>query len=169
MNRFKFEAVRREFPFAFPDHLDAKQLDSVQVKRLDDLNVGYLRSEFVDVGNSLFTRREDTKVSIYGKEGHSLGLLTQSRTVGSIGVQHQPDAECDGKGETLLEWCLIHRDVLDDVGFVVEDRGGYDSTSDDREWRSMVIYKPPKGHTLREFVDTAVAKAAAEVKTESTF
>ena len=169
MDRLKFDALKSEFPFVFPDDLDAKDVDNVQVKCLDDLNISYLRSEYVDVGNSAFTRREDTRVSISDRAGERLGQLTESRTVGSIGVQHQPDAECDGQGETLLEWCFAHQSVLGDVCFVVENSLGYDSTCDDHEWRSMTIYKLPKGHTLQEYVDVAKRQAKAEVFAESTF
>ena len=153
MNRFKFDAYKAEFPFAF----------------VDDLNVSYLRSEFVDIGNSLFSQREDTKVSIFDEKGKCLGSLTASRTVGSIGVQHQPDAESDNMGETLLEWCFAHQKILDSIEYVVEDSSGFDSTRDDREWRTITIYKLPKGHTLKEFVDAAAVKAKAEVRKESTF
>ena len=169
MDRFKFEAFKDEFPFAFGDDVDAKELDFVQVKRLDDRSMSYLCAEYVDIGNSLFSAYGDTTVSIWGKQNNNLGWLTQSRRVGTVGVQHQPDAMFDNAGETLLEWCLTHRDVLDNVGFVVEDSRGYDTTADDCPWRTITIYKLPKRHTLKEFVDAAMAKSKAEVRKESTF
>ena len=170
MSRFKFQAFQKEFPFAF-ERDEAKEVDSIHVSRLDETNVSSIRGDMGDYGNSIFTRAWDISVSMYRRDGEPLGVLAQSHTIGSIGVQHQPDATNDGQGESLAEWGLAHHDLVDDVHYVVV-RSWYHSSgsiSDAGSGLSYEIRNPPRGHTPLEFVDRAMTKAIAEVQAESTF
>lgn len=170
MDRYKFRAYCREFPVV--SHLveDAKDVDNIQVKRLDESNLTTIKGDRGDFGNSLFTRYWDTQVIVVADCLRTY-KLAQTKTEGTWGVAHQPDARPDGKGETLAEWCLEHLDCLDCVLYVIEDATWENSgsISDAGRGRKITIYKPPKAEKLAQIVYRYIEQAKVEVETECNF
>ena len=168
MNRFKFDALLKEFPFLkeLVKDKDPVEIDGIWVKRMD---------------KSLFARvpqYEGATGSLVGiGNGEAVHFILQDGTVMQNAVKDEGvcthnEAHQDNEswnGETVLEAVERHN-VGEKIAYIVWEDYGYDI----RDCYSVggldfTIYKPPKGKKVLDYLEAARKKAAEKVKAESNF
>jgi len=162
MNRFKYDAFLREFPFLEDifDGFQCSDCDSIGIERIDSNLLNYVPSEKLATG-SLVGIRDIERVDFVLRSWDV--VICAVRPSGS--AVHN-EAHCDNEswsGESVLE--AIYRRGLDqEIEYIIKVESGYKV----RDHHSLAnwcatIYKPASGDLISDLLAEARDAAAAEV------
>lgn len=173
MNKFKFDAAIKEFPFLRTCLLTSGE-EMRDFATCDGITVRRMTSEFLNtvprdysVSGSMVNIKEWERVDFVMSDG---GLLKDAVRADSESVSHYAyEGTSRSKGETILE-AIDRMRCADRLAFIVMLEGGYEvenhfSTS---AW-CCTVYKPLKGQSIQSVIDAAFDAALAEVRAESAF
>jgi hypothetical protein len=157
MNRFKINAFFKEFPFLTTLVEDANGVEEVKVARIDRDFLGKV-PQYRGATGSLVGIGDSERIFLLNEKGEVLAEPRQA-----LDITHNEAYEDDEKeeGETVGETLTSLEDpntiayaVCIYVGYRIRNHhsvGGY----------SVVVYKPPKGFTLKEWVEDQESRAKA--------
>ncbi len=166
MNRFKYQAYVKEFPF-LQDIIGDEIPDSVRVKRADE-NLLKVTPRYRCHDGSLGITEADEKVHFVLADGSIIHDAVKQSGHTSSNYAHTQTKEWEG--ETVLE-AIDRHGVAESLAFIVveyyylDDWSGQEYTKE----YSFTIYKTPKGTTFGEEIEKARAQSLAEVRAEADF
>lgn len=182
MNRFKYNALKDEFPFLAQTAMvteggkerDPKNCDGITIKRITQELLDKTPQEHSWDG-SLVGINKWVRVDFILKDGSIIKGAVMPK--GSSGSNYAYEETHSWQGETVLEAIYRHCAIMKfgtvpgEVEFIVWTKGGYNVVEhySQRDWRST-IYKPAKGQNLiRKSIINARGEALDEVKAEANF
>lgn len=170
MNRFKYQAYVKEFPFLHKilgEDVDPRGIDKITIKRADENLLSYTPRSSSHVG-SMGRTESETKVHFVLVNGEILeNAVIQEEHYSS---NYSGDTSYDYEGETIIE-AIDRHDIAEQLQFIVVEKYYYDSwEGQEREEKYFLeIYKVPKNITYREIIQKIKEKAIAEVRREADF
>jgi hypothetical protein len=169
MNKFKFEAYKKEFPFlqGILGECTALGVDSIAVKRADENLLARIPEETRWDG-SLGESYSWDKVHFVLNDGTIKENAVA--TGGESGSNYAHSETRRWEGETVLE-ALSRLDNPDDVKYIVWESRDYSAWSGQEtiDRYDVTIYKPPKGVKFSDLIRQAAEKALAGVRAEADF
>lgn len=167
MNRFKFQAMVREFPFladlAGEDYANCKR---ISIKRADKELMSKI-PHYSGATGSLVSIHDSEQVHF----GLMDGTLIRDAVKGSGDVIHN-EAYTDDEyweGETVLE-AIDRHDVAQRLKYIVINRCGHiirDHHSQDGFY--IEVYKTPKSLSFTDLITAEIEQATARVQAEAAF
>ena len=166
MNRFKYQAYVKEFPF-LQDIIGDKIPDSIRVKRADE-NLLKVVPEYCRYDGSMGTTEMDEKVHFILNDGTFIKDAVKQKGHTSSNYAHTQEQFWEG--ETVLE-AIDRHGVVESLAFIVVEKYYLDDWSGQEYTKeySFTIYKTPKGTTFGEEIEKARAQSLAEVRAEADF
>jgi len=175
MNRFKYDALKDEFPFLAQTAMSTEEGSKRDPKNCDGISIKRISQELLDKtpqehnwDGSLVGINKWVRVDFVLEDGSIIKDAVKAR--GSSGSNYAHSETHSWEGETVLE-AIYCRHAITLVKFIVWTEGGYNVVEhySQRDWHST-IYKPAKGSDfLRKAVINARRRALDEVKAEANF
>lgn len=155
MNRFKINAFFKEFPFLASLVGDVSWVEEVRVSRIDHNFLEYV-PKYEGATGSLVGIEDSERIYLLSKEGKILAEPRQSLDI-SHNEAHTDDEE--EEGETVGE-ALAYLEDPNAVTYAVSIHTGYRIRDHHSVGGfSVVVYKPPKRFTLKEWVEEQERRA----------
>jgi len=163
LDRFKREALRREFPFLSSFKEELSKAEELSIGRIDAEFLSHTPSEYSVDGSVVGISR-----------GEEISLVISDGTVIKDAVKQEYEhrsnyAHTDtsiGDGETVLHAIDRHGVQVD---FVVVRHYGIHTENHFSFGSRLVILKPAKGFRIKEIISEAYQKASGEVRAEANF
>jgi hypothetical protein len=162
VNKFQIEAVLREFPF-----LTAGDQLPVDQERIEEITVSRVTNDLLEIvpfleriETALVDIRESKRIFLLDSAGKVLTEVRNARHEKSTLGRHVEESK---PGETVGEALL--RVNADEVVFVIVVHTGHRIESNRSQGGyTVTVYKPPRGFTLKEWLDERYRRAEALVK-----
>lgn len=168
MNRFKFEAFLKEFPFLkeLVGDTDPTKIDGISVKRMDE-NL-FSRTPFYEgATGSLVGIAQGEQVHFVLTDSILMKDAVKNGGACTHNEAYQDDESW--KGETILEAIEKHN-LGEKLAYIVWEKYGYEIQDHySVGGLNFTIHKPPKGKTVLEYLEAARKKAIEEIKAGSDF
>jgi hypothetical protein len=169
MNRFKFNALRDEFPFLEQCHdedFQVKDCDGITIKRIAAKLLDQTPRRYSWSGSLVGINKVD-RVDFVLSDGSVITDAVEADTESGSNYAHSGTYRREG--ETILE-AIDRHGVAESLDFIVWTEWGYNVVEHHSEddWRA-VVYKPAKGFALTDAIAEAKGKALAEVQAEANF
>jgi len=162
MNRFRENALRKEFPF-LGELLDDVKPEEISIKRID-INLLNLIPEHNGWSGSAVGINSGERILFVLSDGSVIkNAVAQSGRVGS-NYAYTETREWDG--ETILH-AIDRHGVSATLEYIVAHRYGVRTIEHYSEGQSLAIYKPGKGIDLPGLIRAAYTAAAEQVAAES--
>ena len=166
MNIFKFEALKKEFPFI--DNCDSQpsRPDDVKIRRLDE---NTLMRRYEDIAP-----RDEYWDGAAGDSYHEITAFVIFGGSNKVSYDYEARMVLDTPLETIYAARLYEPHLTPAYILVCEEEGGYGVARNVNEFgygeeRRWTIYKASKFDKLDELIKDALKKAELEVKREADF
>lgn len=171
MNKFKLKALKGEFPFVEEveelKRKKANEISEFKIKRIDENLLNEKPLEVIHTG-SLGKTEEYVSYYFFNEKGKEVKVNPQKYEKYSSNYQNSGGSEKEG--ESLLE-AIDETDATEKVAYILEIEDYY------RNWEgqdkvndyNITLYKPPKGKTIKDYINEAKEQAKREILEESAF
>lgn len=155
MNRFKINGFFREFPFLATLVEDTSEVEEVRVARIDRDFLGKV-PQYRGATGSLVGIEDSERIFLLNQNGEVLAEPRQALSITHTEAYRDDEEE---EGETVGE-ALAYLEDPDTVAYAVCIHTGYRIRDHHSVGGySVVVYKPPKGFTLKGWVEEQERRA----------
>jgi len=168
VNKFKFDAFLKEFPFLkeLVKDKDPVEIDGIWVKRMDE-NLFNRTPSYEGATGSLVGINQGEQVHFVLLDGTLLKNAVKDEGSCTHNEAYQDDESWEG--ETILQAIEKHN-LGEKVAYIVWENYGYEIQDHySTGGLNLTIHKPPKEKKVWDYLEVARKKAIEQVKAESDF